>query len=267
MFKRKYLVLAALASVLPATAMADFSGYMGVSVGGSRVERDDINLTVEEYTTGVILGDAPYNTGTLRATRLETRDPEGTDFSFKVYGGVRYGAYLGLEAGYVNLGETEDNPAYILPAINSTALGLPVRPQQDRQLDIQTKIDGWQLSAVGFLPLNDQIELFGKVGLIRWDNDTRVVDRIGGVFPVDHPAIPEVLVSGNIGDLVLVDDTPDGVSFSQAETSESGTDLALGAGIQIKASERVALRAELEWFDIDGTSLAWTGNVGLVFSF
>ena len=267
MINYKHFCLAALATALPVTAMADFSSYLGVGMGGSRVERNDVNLTFSEYTTGTILADPPFNVQNPPIERLNLTDPSASSFSFKVFGGVRYGRYLGVELGYVNLGRADDGSSFEIPAITASAIPLLVRPLQDRQIDVETKIDGFQGYAVGFLPLGEQIELFAKVGLIRWDADVRVIDRIGAVFPVDQPGIPEILASGELVNRVLEDDTPDGVSFSSESASETGTDIAAGAGIQIKASERVSLRAELEWFDIDGTSLTWTGNVGLVFGF
>lgn len=253
----KTFCLASLATVLPAVALADISAYFGVGMGGSRVERDDINLSFDEFTTNAV-GLPPYDVGTVRETRAIVDDPAGTDFAFRVFGGVRFGSYLGVEAAYLNLGEAKDGFPIILPPIFSTPTAL-FRPQQDRQIDVETKIDGYQLSLVGFLPLNDQIELFGRLGAVRWDRDTLIIDRIGVLRPeTSQPAIPEILLTG---------EEPDGITFTALRNSDDGTDLAVAAGIQIKASERVSMRAEVEWLDIDGTSLTVTGMVSLVFGF
>ena len=112
---------------------------------------------------------------------------------------------------------------------------------------------------MGYLPLGETVELFAKVGLLHWNQDTRILDRVGAIEPVDQPGIPEILLSD--------DPTPDGISFQSISASDSGTDLAAGAGVILRASEHVSMRAELEWFDISNTSLAWAGTMSLVFNF
>lgn len=273
------LCLVALAATVPAVATADVSYYVGLGAGGARVERNDINLHFDEYTqTQGIPGlppgafAPPYDVDfrgpivetvdpngyrTPGATPVDVSDPSGSDFSFKAFAGVRFGKHLGVEAGYINLGEAKDGFPYQIPMIQSLG-GFPPRPLEDRQIDIETKIDGFQGYLVGFLPLNDTVELFGKVGVLVWDQDTLVVDRIGSMEGVDQPAIPEI---------ILGNEAPDGVTFSSLKSSDSGTDLALGAGINLRASDHVAVRTEFEWFDIDTTSLAWSASMSLVFSF
>ena len=94
--------------------------------------------------------------------------------------------------------------------------------------------------------------------MLSWNQDTLIVDVIGTIEPVNQPGIPEI---------ILGDEAPDGETFKSLNSSDSGTDLAVGAGVSIKASERVSMRAELEWFDVANTSLAWAGTVSLVFGF
>lgn len=277
--KRMHLCLVAVAATLPTIAVADVSYYIGLGIGGARVERDDINLHFDEYTQvqgvpGLPPGAfaPPYDVDfrgpivetvdpngyrTPGARPVEVRDPAGSDVAFKAFAGLRFGKYFGIEAGYIDLGEASDGFPYQIPMIESLA-GFPPRPLEDRQIDIETRIDGFQGYLVGFLPINDTVELFGKVGLLAWDQDTLVVDRIGTMEGVDQPAIPEI---------ILGNEAPDGVTFQSRKTSDSGTDLALGAGINLRASEHVSLRTEVEWFDIDNTSLAWAGSVSLVFNF
>ena len=282
MFQFKHFCLAAVAIALPVTAMADLSFYVGGGAGGSRVERDDINLSFDEYTTGTQLPtaagvprtEAPYTNCPCRFPVGSVQDPEGSDFSFKVFGGVRFGRFFGVEAGYLNLGTATDNFNLTIPAIFSLVAppagsppgtppvrGPAVRPIQNRLIDVETKMDGEQGYAVGYLPLGDTVELFAKVGLLHWNQDTRVLDRVGPITPVDQPGIPEILLSDDL--------TPDGISFLFDESThrDSGTDLAAGAGVILRASEHVSMRAELEWFDIANTSLAWAGTMSLVFDF
>ena len=282
MFQFKHFCLAAAGCALSATAMADLSYYVGGGIGGSRVERNDISLSFDEYTTGtteptappgnVPRTEAPYTNCPCRFPIGSVQDPQGTDFAFKVFGGVRFGRYVGAEIGYLNLGKATEGFNLTLPAIFSLVappvgsppgtppvLGPGVRPLQNRLIDAETRLDGEQAYAVGYLPLGETVELFAKVGLLHWNQDTRILDRVGAIQPVDQPGIPEILLSD--------DPAPDGISFRSISASDSGTDLAAGGGVILRASEHVSMRAELEWFDIETTSLAWAGTMSLVFNF
>ena len=140
MFKLHHFCLAAVATALPAAAMADIGFYMGAGMGGSRVERDDIFLSFDEYTTGTLtfLTDPPYNVAEYREQAVVVEDPEGTDFAFKVFGGVRFGTYVGVEAGYIDLGTATDGFPFVIPPITSGGGVTQLRPLQDRQIDVET---------------------------------------------------------------------------------------------------------------------------------
>jgi opacity protein-like surface antigen len=247
----------ALAMTAPTVALADLSYYVGFGGGGSRIERDDIDLSFTVLTTGVIAGLPPYDTGPgpYVDPATDVNDPEGTDFAWKVFGGVRYGKYFGLELGHVDLGTAEDAFPFTIAPIFRDVSGTPtpVRPEQDRQIDVETEIDGQQLYLMGFWPLSEQVELFGKIGMFSWDRDTLIIDRIAAISVVDQPTLPAIQL--------------DGQNWTQTTTSDDGEDLAAGFGLHIKASEHVMLRGEFEWFDIEGTSQAWLGSVSLVFAF
>ncbi len=247
----------ALVMTAPATALADFSYYAGFGGGGTRVERDDIDQSFTVLTTGVLLGLPPFDQGPgpYVDPAADVKDPEGTDFAWKLFGGVRYGKYLGVEVGHVDLGTTEDAFPFIIAPILRDVGGTPtlVRPAQDRQIDVETEIDGQQLYLMGFWPLSEQVEIFGKVGMLFWDRDTLIIDRIAAISAVDQPNLPAIQL--------------DGQDWTQTAASDDGEDLAVGIGLHIKASERVTLRGEFEWFDIEGTSQAWLASVSLVFGF
>lgn len=279
-----------LAAALPATALADFSFYLGVGGGGARVDRDDINLDYKVVTNNLFPGTPAPNDPFISVS-----DPQGSDFSWKIFGGVRYGANLGLELGYIDMGEADDGFDYVIPAIG----GLRPRPETDRQIDVVTEIDGVTASLIGFLPVGERFELFGKAGVIRWDRKTQVLHRTLEFTPVQQPFVPDTLLYTGGRDPITgeplapvvtsganqnafacfptpVADGEGGAMPRQPEAacsdllprrSDSGTDLALGFGVNIKASENVALRAEFEWFDIKGTDLAWAATMSIVFGF
>lgn len=291
-----------LAVAIPTTALADFSFYLGVGGGGSRIERDDIDLNYKVVTTNVTVpspefpagGPSPYEADPF----FNVSNPSGTDFAWKVFAGTRYGSNFGLEAAYLDLGEADDSFGYVVPPIAPVG-GQPQRPETDRQVEVLTAIDGFTVSAIGFLPVGERFELFGKVGLIRWDRATQVLNRSLEFTPIQQPFVPDTrlysgdrdpitggplqnfVLSGEGQNLFTCFPSPisDGNGGSQQrpldaqcadllpKRSDSGTDLALGLGVNIKASESVALRAEFEWFDIDGSDLTYAATVSLVFSF
>ena len=72
--------------------------------------------------------------------------------------------------------------------------------------------DGFSLSGVGFLPLSDNFDLFAKAGAYTWD----------------------VEASGVAGTL-----------------DDDGTDATYGVGARVGLNDNVALRAELERYEID----------------
>ena len=62
-------------------------------------------------------------------------------------GGYRVNDNFAVEAAYLYLGEAEDDVAPIWEA----------------------EVTGFNFSAVGILPVSEQIDLFGKVGMFMWD--------------------------------------------------------------------------------------------------
>ncbi|MDE2585366.1 MAG: outer membrane beta-barrel protein [Betaproteobacteria bacterium] len=70
-----------------------------------------------------------------------------TDTAYKLQLGYQFNQYFAVEGGYVNLGEAKYSASFTGGNGKATA-----------------KVDGWNIDAVGILPLNDQFSLFGKLG-------------------------------------------------------------------------------------------------------
>ena len=66
-----------------------------------------------------------------------------SDVGFKLYGGYMLYDYLGLDIAYVNLGNPTNN-------------------------NLDLKLSGFSVSALGNIPVNNQISLFAKVGTFVW---------------------------------------------------------------------------------------------------
>jgi opacity protein-like surface antigen len=134
------------------------------------------------------------------------------DNGFKVIAGMRPLDWLAFEANYVDFGNIE---------VSSTGASVPGG---------SFELTGIDAFAVGFLPVTF-VDIFGKVGAIRWDSDS----------------------AANVG----------GIDF---EDSDSGTDLAYGAGVQARLGS-LAARLEYERFEVDNTDEVAMITLGLTYTF
>ncbi|MCE7903799.1 MAG: hypothetical protein DYH20_14465 [Gammaproteobacteria bacterium PRO9] len=94
--------------------------------------------------------------------------------------------------------------------------------------DVQVDIDGFSVTGLLFAPLSKDFEAFAKAG---W-------------YTFDQQAI--------VDDTVTSRNSPDG--------------LTLGAGARAYLSDRFAVRADADWFDIDDADL-WSINLGIEYLF
>jgi opacity protein-like surface antigen len=133
------------------------------------------------------------------------------DPAFKVFGGYKIMPNLAIEAGYIDFGEYST-----------------IHQLENTTEDPAFEAKGLSLMVVGTIPVNERVNLFGKVGALRWEQD---------VTDPDHP--------------------------ERGTRHNEGTDLALGLGAEIKLSKNISLRAEAEHFDDLDANLF---SVGVVFN-
>lgn len=154
-------------------------------------------MPFEGYYVGLGVGQATVE---LEGTDADS-DLEGDDTAFRVIAGYRIFRYLGVEAFYNDYGAVEDE-----------VFGL----------NIGAEFRAFGIAAIGMIPL-DTVDLFGKIGIARWDGTLEDVDLDEEFF------------------------------------QEENFDPMLGIGVQWRIGQ-VALRAEVEGqmlsFDDDGDSLA-----------
>lgn len=131
------------------------------------------------------------------------------DNGYKIIAGMRPLDWFAVEANYVDFG--------------SVTAG-------DTALNGEFELTGIDVFAVGFLAA-PFIDLYGKVGAIRWDADSRIAGS--------------------------------GLDFSD---SDSGTDFAYGAGVQASLGS-LAGRLEYERFEVDGTEEVAMITLGVTFTF
>ena len=138
-----------------------------------------------------------YVGGGVGFVQLEASDSgidfDANTFGWRVLGGYEINDNFAVEAAYFDTGDAKD-----------TILGT----------DVELTLDGFILSGLAMLPLNDAITLFGKLGY--YDADAKA--SVGG--------------------------------FS-ASDSDSG--ILLGGGARFDFNDNLGLRGEFDWFDSDDT--------------
>jgi OOP family OmpA-OmpF porin len=144
-----FLMVILVVAAIPASAIEN-GFYIGGSIGGSSLEVRDID---EE------LGDLRFSDG-------DTGWFSDGDTGYKLFAGFRFMNFLGVEAGYVDLGEPND----------------VVAESEDEAVHVQIGLKGWDAFAVGFLPIGP-VDLFAKVGVVSWDAD--IVSRLVPTDEVD----------------------------------------------------------------------------------
>lgn len=112
--------------------------------------------------------------------------------SMKLFVGYSFNPNAAVEFAYVDSGEAKED----------TFLG-----------DFKASADGFEVSAVGLLPVNNTVSFLGRLGLFNWDAD---------------------------------------FELAGASASDSGTDLTYGFGVQLDLNKGVAIRAEYQIYDVDG---------------
>lgn len=102
--------------------------------------------------------------------------------------------------------------------------------------EIDADLTGYDIMAKLGVPLGP-LTLYGKGGIVYWDAEAtaRILPPVGPGFDVRE--------------------------------RDDGTDIAFGGGLEFALGNDLALRGEVEWFDIEDTEEVWFASVGLTFRF
>ncbi len=192
-------VLAAVAAgTSPLTAAQDVGWYGGANIGRSAARIDDTRIT-----SGLAAGG-------LSTSFIADRD---RSTGFKLYGGYQFNRNFALEGGYFDLGK-----------FGYTANTIP-----SGTLDGNIKLKGFNLDAVGILPITDRFSALGRVGL----NYAQARDSFSSTGAVN---------------------------VTNPNPRKSGTNYTLGVGLQYALTEALGLRAEAERYRVNDA----IGNKGHV---
>jgi opacity protein-like surface antigen len=249
------LITLALAPLAAQADLTDISWYAGIGAGGTRVKGDyGVTFSAFEYQGETLIPVISQPDGTVATATLF--NPSGTDLGYRAFGGVRFGQYLGIEAGYVNLGEPEDELPLHIPAVSGPSedeiLCANCRPETDILLRITDEIDGIDVYLVGTYPVFEHWEAFIKAGVISWDSTLTLKNDFAATYPPTPPGGPPFV--------------PTTLPTTERIKTD-GTDFAGGAGFNYKVSERLTLRGEGTWYDIEGTDLAYLLGFNVIITF
>lgn len=99
-----------------------------------------------------------------------------------------------------------------------------------QSINDSVKTWGYNLSMVGRYPLNEELDAIAKLGMIRWDSEATLE-----TFPVP--------------------------------TKEDGDDILWGVGLDFRGSNRLSVRVEGEFVNIDIADSWWVVTTSLMYSF
>jgi OmpA-OmpF porin, OOP family len=195
----KYASIAAVAAALIATPVGA-QWYAGAGIGSSELKRDD-SIQADQFL------DLGFESATSTSDKR--------DVGFRMFGGYQLHRNFAIEAAYVNLGKSTSR-SDVMPTGSLSGV---------------TKTNGFEVSAVGMLPISERFGAFARLGA--FSNETKTT--YSGTDSV------EVIVGAE----------------SQKKRS---TQLSYGAGVTYNFNTRVALRAEWARFTKLGDAL--TGGQG-----
>ncbi len=141
-------------------------------------------------------------------------DDEGIDdaqVGFQLSAQYKFNSWFGIEGTYYNSSDFEKT---LVPGDSDTLAQISFR--------------GFGISGVGYLPLGDAIDVYGKVGFFDFNTDL----AIGG----------------------------------SVASSSNTHGASLGGGALIHISDNLGIKAELNWYDVDESEL-WDVVLGLEYMF
>ncbi len=208
------ITLAAAVTFALAAAPTYAQWYAGASVGKSDITFNNAAQSDQFLDLGFT------NPNTVSSNR---------DTGYRVFGGYQLHKYIAVEAGYVDLGKFDFRTDVSPPA---------------GSLAGSTRISGFELSALGLLPVGDKFTAFARVGALAGETKTSYTGT-GSI---------QVLIGG--------------------ETQKrSSTQLVYGAGVSYAINDKLSVRGE--WSKYTKLGNVFTGgqtdanlySLGLVYRF
>lgn len=107
-------------------------------------------LLTENVRSETIDGPEPYIGGSYGYLSTESDDFEDDDDAYSVFGGIRFHRFFAAELGYTKFADVDETV-------------------------FSSETQGLTLSALGYFVETDVIDVYGKLGVLRWDSSVEVV--------------------------------------------------------------------------------------------
>lgn len=215
-------------AILAFSSVTAAGPYVGVGLGGARAEAD---LREIGLMPSIAEDAADINP-----------DFSSTDVGFQFIAGYRFLTWFGVEVGYADLGKARQN--YELAQACTSPGGC-----QNREWTAEYKTDLLQAYLTGYYPLGERVDVYAKIGAVRWDTDFSGFEQRGQF---------ENLLGGD-----PVTPTPN----DTINTDDDGTDLAAALGLDLKTDSAISLRTEFAWYDIDNRDQSWLLSLNAIYNF
>jgi OmpA-OmpF porin, OOP family len=134
---------------------------------------------------------------------IEVPGFDESDTGYKVYAGWRFMKFFAVEADVINF-------------------GTPSRKRSGTEIEVE--LEGWDVDALGILPLGKWLDVFAKAGYLRWDSTVSVT--------------------------------------GEKDQKDSGIDFTWGVGVGVNLGKWITIRGEWESFEVkdtDGVTLVSAG--------
>jgi len=205
--------------------------YFGVAGGAARYfgSTDECAEIVDEINDAVAgEDDARVSTALAQLVGGGTCEADDTGRAFKLFAGYQFAPWFSLEASITDLGDVQADLSG-----RTRVEGVRV----DGNADINLSVKGIGLDAILNAPLTPRFSIFGRIGVLAWDADATASAR--GTLTLGGQAF--------------------GIDEVSESASDSGADVAVGAGLRFGLTEQVHLRAEFTHYEVVDTNVAWLG--------
>lgn len=166
--------LAAAQPVLSAELQSGF--YLGLGAGESSFDLDGGELDV------VVL-DALFSQGMVVTSGSSSF--EDSDTTLALFAGYRFNPYIGVEAGYIDLGAAE---------YRSTGTVNPPGPvfSAPSAVNVDVESTGFTLAALGSFPVGSVVDLHGRIGFFFAQTDLSVAVRVASASGSDTETLDSI---------------------------------------------------------------------------
>lgn len=201
----------------------------------ANIESQTLAQKLSDFYLGTGLG-AGINFFSPTNTTVSANNPAHASFAWRLFAGYNINKNFALEIGYTNFGyyqnDAQGNSICDTSGVCGYSKATPFNGVFNTHLSVINSIQAYALdfSAIGRYPLNEQFNLFGRVG----------VDYLSASLDTNTTVNPLIGINGKaLGPTIIQD------SMSYNDSSILPL---LGGGLEYKANDLVSLRLEYDYY-------------------